>query len=84
VSENIVRATHEGFIKLGEIEIACAVLEDGTRIITKDGLNNFMIGMNIASERQVREFAENLGKFNLKPKDEAPMRGAKGKNENNT
>jgi hypothetical protein len=32
------RATHIGTLKLGDVEIACAVLEDGTRVISERGL----------------------------------------------
>ncbi len=31
---NIIKATHEGKLTIGELEIPCAVLEDGTRIIS--------------------------------------------------
>ena len=35
---SVHRATHVGILKLGDIEIACAVLEDGTRLISERGL----------------------------------------------
>ncbi|AHB48840.1 hypothetical protein W911_11190 [Hyphomicrobium nitrativorans NL23] len=35
---NIPRATHYGELKLGEITIPCAVLQDGTRLITQRGM----------------------------------------------
>lgn len=35
---NILKATHEGKILIGEIEIPCAVLEDGQRIISKSAV----------------------------------------------
>jgi hypothetical protein len=37
-SPSVRRATHAGNLKLGNIEIACAVLEDGTRVISERGL----------------------------------------------
>jgi hypothetical protein len=37
MGENILKATHDGFIKINEKEIACAVLEDGTRLLTQQG-----------------------------------------------
>jgi hypothetical protein len=33
----IVQATHTGILTLGEISIPCAVLEDGTRVLTQEG-----------------------------------------------
>lgn len=35
MSKSIPRATHEGVLRIGNTEIACAVLEDGTRVITQ-------------------------------------------------
>ncbi len=35
---NIPRATHYGELKIGEITIPCAVLQDGTRLITQRGM----------------------------------------------
>ena len=39
------RATHVGELKIGNIQIPCAVLEDGTRLITQRGMFVAM-GMN--------------------------------------
>lgn len=36
--EKIIRATHLGELKIGEIKIPVAVLEDGTRVITQRGM----------------------------------------------
>lgn len=38
------RATHEGKLKVGDIEFACSVLEDQTRVITE---SDFMAGMGM-------------------------------------
>lgn len=35
--KDIPPASHEGSIRLGELEIPCAVLEDGTRLLTQQG-----------------------------------------------
>src|SRR6185437_14345846 len=37
-SNAVRRATHVGTLELGDIELACAVLEDGTRVISERGL----------------------------------------------
>lgn len=36
-SANVPRATHEGPLRIGDIEIPCAVLEDGTRVLSRFG-----------------------------------------------
>ena len=36
--DKILKATHEGKLKIGEIVIPCAVLEDGTRVLTQGGM----------------------------------------------
>jgi hypothetical protein len=35
--DRLPRATHEGPLKLGDVEIQCAVLQDGTRVISRAG-----------------------------------------------
>ena len=35
MNDKILKATHEAFLKIGEHIIKCAVLEDGTRVITQ-------------------------------------------------
>lgn len=42
--KKILRATHEGVLKIGDIEFRCIVLEDGTRLISGKG---FMKGMGM-------------------------------------
>ena len=34
----LLRATHQGILKIGDKEIACAVLEDGTRVISRNAI----------------------------------------------
>ncbi|WP_289172081.1 P63C domain-containing protein [uncultured Parasutterella sp.] len=38
------KATHQGVLKIGDLEIPCAVLEDGTRVLTQ---SNFMEAMGM-------------------------------------
>src|SRR5947199_6820514 len=38
-SSKIPRETHDGIIKLGNVEIQCSVLEDGTRVFSTRGVN---------------------------------------------
>lgn len=42
--KNLLRATHEGPLKIGDIEFRCVVLEDKTRVISATG---FMTGMGM-------------------------------------
>jgi len=36
--KNIPRATHEGILKIGDLEIECSVLKDGTRLISQSSM----------------------------------------------
>ena len=65
------KATHEGIIKLGAVEIPCAVLADGRRVLTQSG---FMRALGRARQAKGREYYAgdiNLPAFltaqNLKP-----------------
>jgi hypothetical protein len=67
----VPHATHEGVLKIGKLEIPCAVLEDGKRVLTQSGL---MLALGRARQAKGREYYEgdvNLPAFltaqNLKP-----------------
>lgn len=36
--QKVLKATHSGDLKIGDIAIRCAVLEDGTRVLAREGL----------------------------------------------
>ncbi|MFX0201333.1 MAG: P63C domain-containing protein [Candidatus Hodarchaeota archaeon] len=38
MTDNILKATHQGTLKIGERQLACAVLEDGTRVISRNAI----------------------------------------------
>ena len=38
LQDNIMKATHQGALKIGEKELPCAVLEDGTRVLTNSAV----------------------------------------------
>ena len=66
-----LEATHEGVLKIGNMEIPCAVLENGQRVLTQSG---FMRALGRARQAKGREYYEgdvNLPAFltaqNLKP-----------------
>lgn len=37
MNETVLKATHEGELKIGNLIIPCAVLEDGSRVLTQAG-----------------------------------------------
>ena len=70
-SKPLPRATHEGILTIGNMEIPCAVLEDGRRVLTQSGV---MISLGRARTAKGREYYDsdvNLPAFltakNLKP-----------------
>ncbi len=67
----IPKATHEGTLTIGDADIACAVLENGKRLITQSG---FMLALGRARQAKGRQYYKgdvNLPAFltaqNLKP-----------------
>jgi len=67
----IPKATHEGFLNLGGIELPCAVLENGKRVLTQSGV---MVALGRARQAKGRQYYDgdvNLPAFltakNLKP-----------------
>jgi len=40
MKEELPKATHAGILEINDIEIPCAVLEDGTRLLTQEGFLN--------------------------------------------
>jgi hypothetical protein len=59
--KDLPRATHEGTIRIGSIEIACAVLNTGQRVITQSG---FMRALGRARQAKGREYYK--GDVNLR------------------
>jgi hypothetical protein len=67
----VPQATHEGVLTIGDMEIPCAVLEDGTRVLTQSGV---MVALGRARQAKGRQYYDadvNLPAFltakNLKP-----------------
>jgi len=67
----VPKATYEGTLIIGDMEIPCAVLEDGTRVLTQSGV---MIALGRARQAKGRQYYDadvNLPAFltakNLKP-----------------
>lgn len=51
-NSDLPKATHEGSMNIGDVEIACAVLEDGRRLITQSG---FMRALGRARQAKGRD-----------------------------
>jgi hypothetical protein len=69
--KDIPKATHEGFLNLGGVELPCAVLENGKRLLTQSGI---MVALGRARQAKGRQHYDgdvNLPAFltakNLKP-----------------
>lgn len=69
--KGIPRATHEGILTIGDMEIPCAVLENGMRVLTQSGV---MVALGRARQAKGRQYYDadvNLPAFltakNLKP-----------------
>jgi hypothetical protein len=66
-----LKATHEGILKIGAMEIPCAVLEGGQRVLTQSGFMRALGRARQAKGRQYYDADVNLPAFltakNLKP-----------------
>ena len=49
----IPKATHEGILTIGDIEIPCAVLENGRRVLTQSGV---MVALGRARQAKGRQY----------------------------
>ncbi len=63
MSEQILKATHEGSLKFPGVEIPCFVLEDGTRLLSQSALQR-SIGLSVGGGkggvRRIESFLKNL------------------------
>ncbi len=55
------KATHTGTLKLGEVEIPCAVLENGTRIFSESGITDALLGGRSGASSRLRKQAQEAG-----------------------
>jgi hypothetical protein len=69
--KDIPKATHEGFLSIGGVEIPCAVLDNGKRLLTQSGV---MVALGRARQAKGRQYYDadvNMPAFltakNLKP-----------------
>jgi hypothetical protein len=70
-NKGLPQATHEGMLNLGDIQIPCAVLADGRRVLTQSGFMQALGRARQAKGRQYYDADVNLPAFltakNLKP-----------------
>lgn len=55
MTEKLRKATHTGDLKIGNTVIPCAVLEDGTRVITENGLTNALLGSRSGASKRLKK-----------------------------
>lgn len=60
-SAPILRATHIGELKLGELSIPCAVLENGTRVLSEHGITNAMLGSRSGGSKRAKRASKDGG-----------------------
>lgn len=65
-SKAIPRATHESELEIGDVRIPCAVLDDGTRILTQSGFLR-ALDRNPQPKSTLDETVKIVGAENLKP-----------------
>lgn len=53
------RATHWGTLRIGDVKLPCAVLEDGTRVLTQRGANDVLMNTTSGGDRLVQFLAGN-------------------------
>jgi hypothetical protein len=58
MTEKIPKATYPGTIEIGDIKIPCAVLEDGTRVLSEHGVTTAMKSRSGASKRRKKILLE--------------------------
>lgn len=55
------KATHFGSLKIGEISIPCAVLENGVRVLSESGIADALLGSRSGASKKLKKQAEEAG-----------------------
>src|ERR1035438_8277562 len=53
----IPRATHKGELTIGDVEIPCAVLENGKRVLSEHGITNAILGSRSGASKRLKAAA---------------------------
>ncbi len=59
MGDNICKITHKGKLDIGDTHIPCAVLEDGTRVLSETGIANAILKSRSGAAKKKK--AENIG-----------------------
>lgn len=57
-STNLPKATHPGVIKIGDIRIPCAVLDNGKRVLTEHGITTAILGSRSGASKRIKKMQE--------------------------
>ena len=61
MSGNLPRATHRGTLKIGDINIPVAVLDNGKRVISETGLTRAMLGDRSGASKRIKYASQEAG-----------------------
>jgi len=51
-ASDLPKATHKGALRIGELTIPCAVLDDGKRVLTESGITNALLGSRSGASKR--------------------------------
>lgn len=57
----IKRATHIGDLRIGDMSIPCAVLEDGTRVLSEHGITQALLGSRSGASKRLKRASQEHG-----------------------
>jgi hypothetical protein len=57
----IQKATHRGVITIGDTTIPCAVLDDGSRVVTENGITNAILGSRSGASKRLKKTLNEAG-----------------------
>ncbi len=58
---SLPKATHSGVLKIGKIEIPCAVLENGARVFSESGITEALLGGRSGASKRIKKQTEEAG-----------------------
>lgn len=59
--KNPPKAAYEGVLKIGDTSMPCAVLEDGTRVLSETGLTNALLGSRSGASKRLKKAQREQG-----------------------
>lgn len=58
---DVLKATHEGVLHIGNLAIPCAVLEGGTRVLSENGITQALLGSRSGASKRLKRASQELG-----------------------